>query len=141
MNIDTIPLFSMLRSRLGYLTQREGLISQNVANASTPNYAPRDLDGFSFSGAMAASEGGSGAGGLEAAPAAEGHIALGAAKPGGACILVGSNPCCSHPAPTGLGCAYPGGCTKDADCPAGSCTLDTGKGVSVCGAPHGPCPG
>ena len=84
MNIDTIPLFSMLRSRLGYLTQREGLISQNVANASTPNYAPRDLDGFSFSGAMAASEGGSGAGGLEAAPAAEGHIALGAAKPGGA---------------------------------------------------------
>jgi flagellar basal-body rod protein FlgB len=84
MNIDTIPLFSMLRSRLGYLTQREGLISQNVANASTPNYAPRDLDGFSFSGAMAASEGGGGAGGLDAGPAADGHIALQPAKPGGA---------------------------------------------------------
>ena len=84
MNIDTIPLFSMLRSRLGYLSQREGLISQNVANASTPNYAPRDLEGFSLSGAMRASESGGGAGGLEAAPAAEGHIALSAPKTGGA---------------------------------------------------------
>lgn len=87
MNIDTIPLFSMLRSRLGYLTQREGLISQNVANASTPNYAPRDLDGFSFSGAMAAAGGeggmGGGAGGLDAAPAVDGHIALKQAAGGG----------------------------------------------------------
>ena len=84
MNIDTIPLFSMLRSRLGYLTQREGLISQNVANASTPNYAPRDLDGFSFSGAMSASEGGGGAGALETAPVEEGHIAFATPKHGGA---------------------------------------------------------
>jgi flagellar basal-body rod protein FlgB len=83
MNIDTIPLFSMLRSRLGYLTQRESLISQNVANASTPNFAPRDLNGFSFAGAMEAQAGG-GAGGLDAAPAAEGHIALKPATTGGA---------------------------------------------------------
>lgn len=62
------------------------------------------------------------------------------AKPGGACILVGSNPCCSHEAPSGLGCAYPGGCTTDADCPGGACTLGIPSGVSVCGAPHGPCP-
>ena len=62
------------------------------------------------------------------------------ASPGGACLLVGSNPCCSHPAPSGLGCVYSGGLHKDADCPNGSCTLNLGKGVSVCGPPHGPCP-
>ena len=53
MNIDSIPLFSMLRSRLGYLTQRQGLISQNVANADTPGYAPTDLKPFSFEHVMA----------------------------------------------------------------------------------------
>jgi hypothetical protein len=63
------------------------------------------------------------------------------AKAGGACILAGSNPCCSHPAPEGLGCFYPGGCSTDADCTGGSCTLDMTTGESVCGAPHGPCPG
>jgi flagellar basal-body rod protein FlgB len=75
MNIDSIPLFSMLRSRLGYLTQREGLVSQNVANADTPGYVPRDLNGFTFAGAMEAAQGG-GASGLDAAPAADGHIAI-----------------------------------------------------------------
>jgi flagellar basal-body rod protein FlgB len=79
MNIDSIPLISMLRSRLGYLTQREGLISQNVANADTPGYTPHDLHGFTFAAAMEASQGG-GAGGMDAAPAADGHIALTGAK-------------------------------------------------------------
>ena len=49
MDINSIPLFSMLRSRLGYLTQREQLISQNVANSDTPNYKARDLKEFTFS--------------------------------------------------------------------------------------------
>jgi flagellar basal-body rod protein FlgB len=46
MNLDSIPLFSMLKSRLGYENQREKLISQNVANADTPGYAPHDLNTF-----------------------------------------------------------------------------------------------
>src|SRR5215212_4176134 len=48
MNLDDIPLFSMLRGRLGYLNQRQQVVAQNIANADTPNYTPRDLNGFSF---------------------------------------------------------------------------------------------
>jgi hypothetical protein len=62
------------------------------------------------------------------------------AKPGGACVLIGGNPCCTHPQPDGLGCVYPGDCQKDEDCPGGSCNLDTTTGGSKCG-PAGPgCP-
>jgi flagellar basal-body rod protein FlgB len=48
MDLEGIPLFTMLRSRLGYLSAREALIAQNVANASTPGYAPKDLKPFSL---------------------------------------------------------------------------------------------
>ena len=48
MTLDDIPLFSMLRGRLGYLNQRQQVVAQNIANADTPNYTPRDLTGFSF---------------------------------------------------------------------------------------------
>jgi flagellar basal-body rod protein FlgB len=46
MLLDDIPLFSMLRGRLGYLSERQRLIAQNVANADTPGYAPQDLRPF-----------------------------------------------------------------------------------------------
>jgi flagellar basal-body rod protein FlgB len=52
MNLDSIPLFSMLKSRLGYENQREKLISQNVANADTPGYAPQDLKSFALPDGM-----------------------------------------------------------------------------------------
>lgn len=48
MNLDDIPLFSMLRGRLGYLNQRQQLVAQNIANADTPGYTPRDLKAFTF---------------------------------------------------------------------------------------------
>ena len=46
MNLDSIPLFSMLKGKLGYLAQREKLIAQNVANANTPGFTPTDLKPF-----------------------------------------------------------------------------------------------
>ncbi len=46
MALADIPLFSMLKSRLGYLSERQRLISQNVANSDTPGYAPEDLTPF-----------------------------------------------------------------------------------------------
>ena len=52
MTLDDIPLFSMLRGRLGYLNQRQQLVAQNIANADTPNYTPRDLTGYSFKAHM-----------------------------------------------------------------------------------------
>jgi flagellar basal-body rod protein FlgB len=46
MAIDQIPLFSMIKGRLGYLSQRERLIAQNVANADTPGFMPKDPKPF-----------------------------------------------------------------------------------------------
>jgi len=48
MDLSDIPLFSMLRGRLGYLNERQKIIPENVANADTPNYRPHDLKPFSF---------------------------------------------------------------------------------------------
>ena len=60
MNIDSIPLFGLLKGKLGYLNQRQRLIAQNVANADTPGYVGRDLKTFSFEAAMKAGQGPSG---------------------------------------------------------------------------------
>ncbi len=48
MTFSDIPLMEMLKSKLGYLSQRQTVIAQNVANADTPGYVPRDLGPFSF---------------------------------------------------------------------------------------------
>ena len=50
MTLDSIPLFSMIRSKLSYLGQRQELIAGNVAQASTPGYTPRDLAPFTLAG-------------------------------------------------------------------------------------------
>lgn len=50
--LDGIPLFAMLKAKLGYDGQRQRVIAQNVANADTPGYAPHDLKPFSFDEAM-----------------------------------------------------------------------------------------
>lgn len=46
MDINGIPLFLILKSRLGYLSQRQTLISQNVANVNSPGYVGKDLKPF-----------------------------------------------------------------------------------------------
>lgn len=46
MALQDMPLFAMLRSRLSYLSERQRIISQNVANADTPGYTPSDLRPF-----------------------------------------------------------------------------------------------
>jgi len=43
MAINDIPLFSMLRSRMHWGQERQRVLAENVANADTPNYRPRDL--------------------------------------------------------------------------------------------------
>ena len=48
MTLSDIPLFDMMKSKLGYVSQRERLISQNVANANTPGYTPKDLKVFTI---------------------------------------------------------------------------------------------
>lgn len=46
MDIQSIPLFAMLRGRMGYLNQRQQVIAQNVANADTPSFTPKDLESY-----------------------------------------------------------------------------------------------
>ena len=53
MGPDDIPLFAMLKSRLGYLSERQKVIAQNVANADTPEYQPRDLKAYTFQASLA----------------------------------------------------------------------------------------
>lgn len=80
--LDGIPLFAMFKAKLSYDNQRQKVIAQNVANADTPGYAPRDLNGFSFDRALRA-----GAGGVSPARTNAMHMAgkprpAGAYKPG-----------------------------------------------------------
>lgn len=46
MDLNGIPLFSLLQNKLGYLSERQKVIAQNVANASTPGFTPTDLKPF-----------------------------------------------------------------------------------------------
>ena len=49
MGLDDIPLFSMLRSRLGYLNQRQQVVAQNIANTDTPRlHAQGSVKPFTF---------------------------------------------------------------------------------------------
>jgi flagellar basal-body rod protein FlgB len=64
-----IPLLAMLKGRLGYLSDRQRLIAENVANADTPGYKARDVKPFSFEAHVQAASGSSGAGSVAATPA------------------------------------------------------------------------
>ena len=41
-------IFAVLGKRMDWLSQRQQVLAQNVANADTPNYVPRDLDEAEF---------------------------------------------------------------------------------------------
>src|SRR5712692_9281072 len=43
MPISEIPLFAMLRTRMQWHQERQRLLAENVANADTPKFKPRDL--------------------------------------------------------------------------------------------------
>ncbi len=49
MTIQDIGLLQAIGAKLDYLNQRQSLIAQNVANADTPGYRPRDLVDVNFS--------------------------------------------------------------------------------------------
>jgi flagellar basal-body rod protein FlgB len=77
MNPSDIPLFQMLRSRLGYLSERQKTIAQNVANSDTAGYAAQDLKAFSFDVKMQAQKVG-----MAMSVTAPGHIAPPSQKTG-----------------------------------------------------------
>ena len=48
MAISDLPIFSMLRTRMNWHQERQRLLAENVANADTPNYRPRELAPLDF---------------------------------------------------------------------------------------------
>jgi flagellar basal-body rod protein FlgB len=59
MNLSKLPLFSLISQRIGWLSERQKVLAENVANADTPNYKARDLKPMEFA-AMADAAGGGG---------------------------------------------------------------------------------
>ena len=48
MSFNNITLFASVRKRLDWLTQRQEVLAQNIANADTPEYRASDLKGYQF---------------------------------------------------------------------------------------------
>jgi flagellar basal-body rod protein FlgB len=56
MDQPTPPLFGLIRDRMDWLSQRQRVLAQNIANADTPGFRPQDLT--PFAARVAASRGG-----------------------------------------------------------------------------------
>ncbi len=61
MDLANSPFFGLLRTRLDQLSDRQRLIAENIANASTHGYRPRDVDTSGFEAMVAARANGGGA--------------------------------------------------------------------------------
>lgn len=48
MDLAGLTVFRGLNEKMDYLSQRQRVIAQNIANANTPRYVPHDLKPFSF---------------------------------------------------------------------------------------------
>ncbi|MCX7357500.1 MAG: flagellar basal body rod protein FlgB [Alphaproteobacteria bacterium] len=84
MDLGNTPFFGLLRARLDNLSERQRLISENIANASTPGYRPRDVDTSGFERMVASAAGG---GGLQMARTKSGHMSPGGSGSGGVNIV------------------------------------------------------
>lgn len=55
MQVDDIPLMSMLKNQMSWLNKRQELLAGNVASADVPGYTPRDLKATDFEQALRSS--------------------------------------------------------------------------------------
>jgi flagellar basal-body rod protein FlgB len=51
--VQNTPIIGLLRETLTYLTQRQKVLAENVANANTPGYMARDIQQSAFDQALA----------------------------------------------------------------------------------------
>jgi len=49
MTTQNLGLFQALNAKMSYLDQRQKVLAQNIANANTPDYKPKDLTRVDFS--------------------------------------------------------------------------------------------
>ncbi|BAI71844.1 flagellar basal-body rod protein [Azospirillum sp. B510] len=52
MDLGNLGIFKLMSRKMDWLTQRQEVLSQNIANADTPEYKGRDLKPFSFRDAL-----------------------------------------------------------------------------------------
>ncbi|MBL4801443.1 MAG: flagellar basal body rod protein FlgB [Emcibacter sp.] len=76
MDLKSISLFSSLSQKMNWLTERQKVLAQNIANANTPGYVPKDLKKVSFKARLDQINN---TGGLHMQTTAKGHMAV----PGG----------------------------------------------------------
>jgi flagellar basal-body rod protein FlgB len=48
MSISNLPLMKAMAAKMDYLDKRQGILSQNIANADTPGYQSKDLTDVDF---------------------------------------------------------------------------------------------
>ncbi|MCF6216551.1 MAG: flagellar basal body rod protein FlgB [Emcibacter sp.] len=77
MDLKSISLFSSLSQKMDWLTERQKVLAQNIANANTPGYSPRDLKKVSFKAQLDQTNA---TGGLSMQTSQQGHM-LGAGAP------------------------------------------------------------
>lgn len=46
MDLSQLRMFSLLNERMGWNTQRQTVLAENIANADTPGFQPQDLESF-----------------------------------------------------------------------------------------------
>jgi flagellar basal-body rod protein FlgB len=80
MDVGEIPVFTALRDKMSFLAARQRVLAENVANASTPGFVPKDLNTKSFDAALASEMKMDGAGGVSIIRTSSGHMSLGGSR-------------------------------------------------------------
>lgn len=52
MDLGNLGLFKLMSRKMDWLTQRQEVLSQNIANADTPEFKTKDLKSFTFRDAL-----------------------------------------------------------------------------------------
>lgn len=52
MSFGDVPLLNILQQKMGWLNDRQSVLSRNIANASTPGFVPQDLNAKDFATAV-----------------------------------------------------------------------------------------
>jgi flagellar basal-body rod protein FlgB len=73
MPVSDLPIFSMLRTRMHWHQERQRVLAENVSNAETPNFRPKDLKPLDF-GPRATAAGGPARGQIALAKTDPAHI-------------------------------------------------------------------
>ncbi len=71
MRVDDIPLLAALKGRLQYLNRRQSVIAENVANADTAGFVPKDIKAPTFEQMVGHTQG---AGGVSLMTSDPGHM-------------------------------------------------------------------